>query len=80
MKYEFVQMTARKDTGDFACCSNLSLMDSEGLSPAQALAKLERMAERYGWSGYSIEWIREEMPAEEVEPWGLAELFNRDEA
>jgi hypothetical protein len=70
MTYEFIQVTARKDNGDFALCSNLSLMDCEGLTPKQAVRKLQVMADSYQLNGYSIEWTREVMGADEVEFWG----------
>lgn len=70
MNYEFVQVTARKDNGDFALCSNLSLMDYQKLTPNQALRHLQVMADEYALNGYSIEWTREVMEADEVEIWG----------
>ena len=75
MTYEFIQVTARKDNGDFALCSNLSLMDCEGLTPKQAVRKLQVMADSYQLNGYSIEWTREPLHESEVEFW--APLFDK---
>ena len=73
-KYHFIQVTARKDNGDFALCSNLSLMDSRCLTPAAAEVVLTEMAAEYAAAGYNIEWTREEMQPVEVEIWkGLFE-------
>jgi len=70
MTYEFVQVTARKDNGDFALCSNLSLMDSRQLSPAEAIVALVEMAYEYEAEGFEVEWTREQMQQDEIEIWG----------
>lgn len=70
MTYEFVQVTATKANGDFALCSNLSLMDNQGLTPKQALRELQVMADEYAAKGYNIEWTREVMDEVEIEMWG----------
>ena len=69
-KYQFIQVTARKDNGDFALCSNLSLMDSRRLTPAAAEVVLTEMAAEYAAAGYNIEWTREDMGKDEIEIWG----------
>ena len=73
MTKQFVQVSARKDSNNFAYCSNLSLMANEGLSADQALRKLQVMADEYGLNGYTIEWIREDFDAAYEEMYG--ELF-----
>lgn len=70
MSYEFVQVTARKDNGDFALCSNLSLMDYQKMTPKQALRHLQVMADEYALNGYAVEWTREVMDEVEAEIWG----------
>ena len=60
---QFVQVSAQKDSNNFAHCSNLSLMANEGLTADQALRKLQVMADEYALNGYSIEWIREDFDA-----------------
>jgi hypothetical protein len=78
MTYEFVQVTATKANGDFALCSNLSLMDNQKMTPKQALRQLQVMADEYQLNGYKIEWTREVMDEVEVEMWGP--LFDRTAA
>jgi hypothetical protein len=73
MTKQFVQVSAHKDSNNFAYCSNLSLMANEGLSAEQALRKLQVMADEYGLNGYTIEWIREDFDAAYEEMYG--ELF-----
>ena len=70
---QFVQVSARKDSNNFAHCSNLSLMANEGLTATQALRKLQEMADEYTLNGYTIEWIREDFDAAYEEMYG--ELF-----
>ena len=70
MSYEFIQVTARKENGDFAMCSNLSLMDNQRLTPKQSLRHLQVMADEYQLNGYSIEWTREVMDELETQIWG----------
>ena len=73
MTKQFVQVSARKDSNNFAHCSNLSLMANQGLSADQALRHLQVMADGYALNGYSIEWIREDFDAAYEEMYG--ELF-----
>jgi hypothetical protein len=73
MTKQFVQVSAHKDSNNFAHCSNLSLMANEGLSAEQALDKLQDMAGEYASKGYTIEWIRNDFDAVEEEMYG--ELF-----
>ena len=75
MSYFFIQVTARKDSDNFAMCSNLSLMDHQGMTPEQAEKELERMASEYSAKGYTIEWTREEMAGVDLEMW--APLFEQ---
>jgi adenine C2-methylase RlmN of 23S rRNA A2503 and tRNA A37 len=60
MTKQFVQVSAHKDSNNFAHCSNLSLMANEGLTAQQAIRKLQVMADSYALNGYTIEWIRED--------------------
>ena len=73
MTKQFVQVSAQKDSNNFAHCSNLSLMANEGLTAEQALRKLHDMADEYALNGYKIEWIREDFDAADEELYG--ELF-----
>jgi hypothetical protein len=73
MTKQFVQVSAHKDSNNFAHCSNLSLMANEGLTSDQALRKLQVMADEYALNGYEIEWIRNDFDAVEEEMYG--ELF-----
>ena len=70
MTKQFIQMSASKDSNNFAHCSNLSIMANEGLSAEQALRKLQVMADEYGLNGYTIEWIREDFDAAYEEMYG----------
>jgi hypothetical protein len=70
---QFVQVSAHKDSRNFAYCSNLSLMADQGLTAEQALRYLQGMADEYASKGYSIEWIREDFDAVYEEMYG--ELF-----
>ena len=70
MTKQFVQVSAHKDSDNFMCCSNLSLMDNEGLTSEQALRKLQVMADEYALNGYSIEWIRQDFDAIDEEIYG----------
>ena len=70
MTKQFVQVSARKDSNNFAYCSNLSLMANEGLSAEQALRKLQVMAAEYTSKGYTIEWIRRDFDAVDEELYG----------
>jgi hypothetical protein len=69
---QFVQVSAHKDSNNFAHCSNLSLMAS-GTSAAQALQILQDMANDYAQRGYTVEWIRNDFDAVDEEIYG--ELF-----
>jgi hypothetical protein len=70
MTKQFVQVSARKDSNNFAHCSNLSLMANEGLTAKQAIRKLQVMADSYAINGYSIEWIREDFDQAYEEMYG----------
>jgi hypothetical protein len=73
MTKQFVQVSAKKDSNNFAHCSNLSIMAYDGLTAEQALRKLQEMADKYALNGYTIEWIREDFDAVYEEMYG--ELF-----
>ena len=73
MTKQFVQVSAQKDSNNFAHCSNLSLMANEGLTATRALSKLQEMADEYASKGYTIEWIRNDFDDVEEEMYG--ELF-----
>jgi hypothetical protein len=60
MTKQFVQVSAHKDSNNFAHYSNLSLMANNGLTAEQAELFLSRMADEYEANGYTIEWIRED--------------------
>jgi hypothetical protein len=70
MNKQFVQVSAHKDSNNFAHCSNLSLMANNGLTAKQALCKLQNMADEYALNGYKIEWIREDFDAVYEEMYG----------
>jgi len=70
MTKQFVQVSAQKDSNNFAHCSNLSLMANEGLNAEQALRKLLDMADEYALNGYTIDWIREDFDAAYEEMYG----------
>ncbi len=70
---QFVQVSAHKDSRNFAHCSNLSLMADQGLTAEQAQRHLQDMADEYELNGYTIEWIREDFDAVYEEMYG--ELF-----
>jgi hypothetical protein len=63
MTKQFVQVSAHKDSNNFAHCSNLSLMADRNMSATQALHYLHVMADVYAQRGYTIEWIREDFDA-----------------
>ena len=73
MTKQFVQVSAHKDSNNFAHCSNLSLMADRGMNAEQAQRHLQVMADEYASKGYSIEWIREDFDAVYEEMYG--ELF-----
>jgi hypothetical protein len=73
MTKQFVQVSAHKDSNNFAHWSNLSLMASMGLTAEQAMRRLQAMADNYAENGYTIEWIREDFDAAYEEMYG--ELF-----
>jgi hypothetical protein len=73
MTKQFIQVSAHKDSNNFAHCSNLSLMANHGLNAEQALRRLQAMADNYALNGYAIEWIREDFDAAYEEMYG--ELF-----
>jgi hypothetical protein len=70
MTKQFVQVSAQKDSNNFAHCSNLSLMANEGLTAEQALNKLQDMADEYALNGYKIEWIRNDFDPVDEEMYG----------
>jgi hypothetical protein len=70
MTKQFVQVSAHKDSNNFAHCSNLSLMANQGLTATQALRHLQVMADDYALNGYTIEWIRNDFDAVEEEMYG----------
>ena len=70
MTKQFVQVSAHKDSNNFAHCSNLSLMANEGLTSTQAIHYLHVMADVYAQQGYTIEWIRNDFDAVEEEMYG----------
>jgi len=70
MVKQFIQVSAHKDSNNFAHLSNLSLMANEGLTAEQALQHLQEMADEYTSKGYTIEWIREDFDAAYEEMYG----------
>ena len=70
MAKQFIQVSARKSNGDFALCSNLSMMANEGISAEQAFSKLQVMADEYSLNGYEIEWTVEDFDAFDEELYG----------
>ena len=70
MTKQFVQVSAHKDSNNFAHCSNLSLMAYEGLNYDQALRKLQVMADEYTLNGYTIEWTRYDFDSVDKEMYG----------
>ena len=73
MTKQFVQVSAYKDSNNFMCCSNLSLMANQNLTPAQALQELHALANEYGLNGYSIDWTHQDFDVVDEEMYG--ELF-----
>ena len=73
MTKQFVQVSAHKDSNNFAHLSNLSLMTNANMTATQALTYLNIMADVYADNGYTIEWIREDFDAAYEEMYG--ELF-----
>ena len=73
MTKHFVQVSAHRDSNNFAHCSNLSLMADRDMSAIQAQRYLQVMADDYAQRGYTIEWIREDFDAVDEEMYG--ELF-----
>ena len=67
---QFVQVSAHKDSNNFAHCSNLSLMANQKLTSQQALAHLQAMADEYQSKGYAIQWIREDFDSVYEELYG----------
>ena len=70
---QFVQVSAHKDSNNFAHCSNLSLMADQKLTAEQALRYLQDMADDYARRGYTVEWIRNDFDSLDEEIYG--ELF-----
>ena len=66
MTKQFVQVSARKDSNNFAHCSNLSLMANEGLTSDQALRKLQVMADDMEGGCINVEYPDGEV-IEEIE-------------
>jgi adenine C2-methylase RlmN of 23S rRNA A2503 and tRNA A37 len=73
MTKQFVQVSAHKDSNNFAHCSNLSLMANHGINARYALRELQVMTDEYAAKGYTIEWIIEDFDAVYEEMYG--ELF-----
>ena len=73
MTKQFVQVSAHKDSKNFAHFSNLSLMANHNLTAKQALRRLQVMADNYALNGYTIEWIRNDFDSVDEEMYG--ELF-----
>jgi hypothetical protein len=71
---QFIQVSAHKDSNNFAHWSNLSIMASMGLTAEQALRRLQAMADNYALNGYTIEWIRNDFDSFDEEMYG--DLFN----
>jgi hypothetical protein len=67
---QFVQVSAHRDSNNFAHCSNLSLMADRDMSAMQALHYLQVMADDYAQRGYAVEWIRENWDAAYEEMYG----------
>lgn len=81
MKAEWIQVTATKDSSNWAICSNTALMEN-GLDPTQALGKLRAMAAEYAGKGYSIQWDREPLSSYDLELYGdlfAAEAWEEDQ-
>jgi hypothetical protein len=74
MVKQFIQVSAHKDSQNFAHCSNLGLMSDEKMTAEQALQHLQAMADEYTSKGYTIEWIREDFDAVDEELYG--DLFD----
>ncbi len=67
---QFVQVSAHKDSNNFAHLSNLSLMANSNMTAEQAQTYLNIMADVYADNGYTIEWIREDFDAAYEEMYG----------
>lgn len=70
MVKQFIQVSAHKDSNNFAHCSNLSLMANHGINARYALRELQAMADEYTTKGYTIEWIRRDFDAVDEELYG----------
>jgi len=70
MTKQFIQVSARKDSNNFAHLSNLSLMANSNMTAAQAQTYLNIMADVYTDHGYTVEWIREDFDAVYEEMYG----------
>jgi adenine C2-methylase RlmN of 23S rRNA A2503 and tRNA A37 len=70
MTKQFVQVSAHKDSNNFAHLSNLSLMANQKMTATEALHYLHVMADVYAQRGYTIEWIREDFDAAYEEMYG----------
>jgi hypothetical protein len=70
MNKQFVQVSAHKDSNNFAHLSNLSLMANSNMTAEQAQTYLNIMADVYADNGYTIEWIREDFDAAYEEMYG----------
>jgi hypothetical protein len=70
MVKQFIQMSASKDSNNFAHCSNLSIMAYDGLTADQALSKLQEMAAEYTTKGYTIQWTFQDFDAIDEEMYG----------
>jgi adenine C2-methylase RlmN of 23S rRNA A2503 and tRNA A37 len=67
---QFVQVSAHKDSNNFAHCSNLSLMATHGINARYALRELQVMAAEYAAKGYTIEWIQRDFDSADEEMYG----------
>lgn len=70
MTKQFIQVSAHKDSNNFAHCSNLSLMANHGINARYAERELQVMADEYAAKGYTIEWIRNDFDAVDEEMYG----------
>lgn len=74
MTAEFVQVTATKPNCDFMISSNLRLMVTCGITPAEAFARLVKFAQEYAGDGYDVKWTREALSEFDMQLYG--DLFH----
>ena len=70
MVKQFIQVSAHKDSNNFAHCSNLSLMAMHKINAQAALKCLEAMADEYTTKGYTIQWTFQDFDAKDEEMYG----------